>query len=231
MNLIKVRAATGRSRHTVALDAFLALVLSVSVSLVGFAQYAAGEAVTITTTIQAALTFTTSTDNFGNLTPGTPKFATTTLFVTTNSATGWNVSLYGDDVTATEPAMDLDTNAAINITDLSPQWIPGSATTTPGNAQTITNGQDVLAFRVMSASGTESFLSTAWWGTDDTPFTNAKWAGFASSSAANTKIGETSVTSGGTTAINTVQYYLDVPVTQTVGNYSAPLTYTAVVNP
>jgi hypothetical protein len=196
-----------------------------------YVKHASGESVVITTTIEAALTFTTNSSQFGTLNPGTPKFATTSLSVTTNSSTGWNIELFGDDVTDTVQAMDLDTDTDVEITDLDPQWIPGAATSSAGNAVAITSGQDVLAFRVMSASGTAAFLAPTWWGSDDSPYTNARWAGIASTTASNNKIGETDVPSDAGGAVNTVQYYLDVPTSQEVGSYSAPLTYTATVNP
>ena len=52
------------------------------------AYYAYGEAVTLTVTVAQSLTFTTSTNQFGSLTPGTFKIATTTLSVTTNNKIG-----------------------------------------------------------------------------------------------------------------------------------------------
>ena len=97
----------------------------------------------------ASLTFTVSTDNFPTLTPGTPVQATTTLNVNTNNTTGWNVTLSGDNVTLT--AQTLNNGASVEITDKDPQWtmLAATATTTAGNAVAVTNGDDVLAFRVM----------------------------------------------------------------------------------
>jgi len=212
----------------------LASVLIVSFVFAGFyAKRAYGEAVNLTATIQSSLTFTTATDQFGTLTPGTYSIATTTLIVTTNNVAGWNITLSGDDQGTNNTVMDLDTDPNVGITDQT-EWIPGSATTTPGNAVTranLDNSGDVLAFRVMSASSTNgtAFLSTAWWGNSDADGT-ALWAGIASSTVQR-KIGDAGSGSYSSSPhINTVQYYLDVPATQKTGNYSGGLTYTATAN-
>ncbi len=184
--------------------------------------------------ISSPLTFTTTTNQFGTLTPGTAKFATTTLSVSSSNSTGWNVILSGDDRATGNTTLDLTTDPSVGITDQT-EWIPGAATTTAGNAVRIgslINSADVLAFRVMTASGTAAFRASAWWGTTDayTDSATTLWAGFASSTASNKKIGNTSVTSGGT-ALSTVLYYLDVPTTQQNGSYDGGLTYTATANP
>lgn len=202
----------------------------------GGAYYAYGQqAVTLTVTVAQTLTFTTSTDQFGTLTPGTYKIATTTLSVTTNNTAGWNVTLSGDDVTTPggNTACDLDTDASIGITDQA-QWVPGSATTTAGNAvvrTSLDSSGNVLAFRVMSASSSNGvpFLSTSWWGTSDADGT-AKWAGVASSTVAR-QIGNAGAGSYSASAhLSTVQYYLNVAASQAQGAYSCPLTFTATGN-
>ena len=189
---------------------------------------------TFTTAAAVSLTFVVSTDNFPTLTPGTPVQATTTLNVNTNNTTGWNVTLSGDNVTLT--AQTLNNGASVEITDKDPQWtmLAATATTTAGNAVAVTNGDDVLAFRVMSASSTNSvaFLSTAWWGTSDAMFNASQlWAGIASSTNV-ARIGNAGAGSySATDHLNTVQYYLDVAATQPTGTYTGNLTYTATVNP
>ncbi|MBI2476292.1 MAG: hypothetical protein HYV67_03550 [Candidatus Taylorbacteria bacterium] len=183
---------------------------------------------------EASLTFVVTTNNFATLSPGSPVKATSTLNVNTNNASGWNVTLSGNNVTATAKAMN--DGAGTEITDLTPQWIipSGAATTTAGNATAITNGQDVLAFRVMSASSTNgaAFLSTAWWGTSDAMFNASQlWAGIASSTNVS-RIGNAGTGSlSASDHLNTVQYYLDVPATQKTGTYTGTLTYTATANP
>ena len=112
--------------------------------------------------------------------------------------------------------------------------LAATATTTAGNAVAVTSGDDVLAFRVMSASSTNSvaFLSTNWWGTSDVMFNASQlWAGIASSTNVG-RIGNAGAGSySATDHLNTVQYYLDVPNTQQGATYTGGLTYTAVVNP
>lgn len=203
-------------------------------STYAYTAYSANpEVETLTVTIAAAVTFQVDTNVFGTLTPGTPKFATSTTQVTTN-ATAWNISLYGNNTGSTTASTTLysaTTPYSPNIPD-GVQWSPSAAlaTTSAANAVTITSGDDFLYFRVMSASGTYPFRSTTWWGTDDTPFTNAKWAGIASSTATFTvgrRIG--SVTNYQSSIfINTVQYYLDVSASQQQDNYTGNLTYTWV---
>jgi len=184
--------------------------------------------------LPTTLTFTVSTDNFPSVIPGKPVFATTTLSVETNNAAGWNITLSGDDQGTNNTVMDLDTDPDVGIPDQA-EWIPGSATTTPGNAvrmSLLDNSGNVLAFRVMTASGSPEFISTAWWGTADDYADNANtlWAGIASSTAADLKIGNSGVDSGGSPALNTVLYYLNAPATQKTGSYSGGLTYTATLN-
>lgn len=182
-----------------------------------------------TTYSTASLTFTVATNQFPSLMPGFPVFATTTLSVNTNNTNGWNVTVSRDD---SDTTMDLDTDAATNISDQT-AWLPGAATTTAGNAVrfgSLLNSGDVLAFRVMTASGTTSFISTTWWGSVDSYVDNAStlWAGFPTTTQ---KIGDSSVSSGGSARLNTVLYYLDVSATQKTGTYSGGLTYTATMNP
>ncbi|MFA6495479.1 MAG: hypothetical protein WCV87_03965 [Candidatus Paceibacterota bacterium] len=184
---------------------------------------------TLTVTIADAITFTVSTDVFGTLTPDNPKFATSTTNVLTN-ASAWHIELYGDDQATGNTVMDLNTDASIGITD-DTQWVPSDVgTSTAGNATTVTSGDNVLAFRVMSASssGATSFLAPTWWGTSDVNFNGSQlWAGIASTTASNNRIGSVSVYSANN-VINTVQYYLDVPASQVAGAYSGGLTYTWV---
>ncbi len=207
------------------------MIAAIIFAVVG-ASYAYGAAVTLTVTVAQTLTFTTSTDQFGTLTPGTYKIATTTLSVTTNDVAGWNVTLSGDDVAAST-ACDLDSDATVGITDQT-QWINGAATTTAGNAvvrASLDSSGQVLAFRVMSASSTNStaFLATTWWGTTDADGT-AKFAGVASSTVSR-QIGNAGTGSYSATAhLNTVQYYLNVGASQQQGAYSCPLTLTATGN-
>jgi len=199
-----------------------------------YTKYAHGEAETLTVTVQSSLSFSAASNNFGNITPGTAKFATTTLSVTTNNTAGWNIVLSGDDQATSNEVCDLDSDASAGITDQT-EWVNGAATTTAGNAVQIgsfANSGDVLAFRVMSASGTAPFRAGSWWGTTDsyTDSATTLWAGIASSTVSR-QIGNAGTGSySASEHLSTVLYYLDVPATQQTGAYSCPLTYTATAN-
>lgn len=203
---------------------------------------AATQATTLTVTVNTALTFAIDNNGgntaFGTITPGTPLNATTTLSVTTNNSTGWIVALSGDNKNS-QPQNNLQLTGATStqIADQT-EWVPGTATTSVGNAVTIsnlTNSGNVLAFRVMSASSSNSaaFLATTWWGTADcytTSVAGCLWAGIASSTVSRT-IGNAGAGSYSASAhLNTVQYYLNVGASQQTGAYTAPLTYTATAN-
>lgn len=194
-----------------------------------YANRAYGEPVSLSVTVNTTSTFTSSTNNFPALTPGTYVKATTTLSVATNTTGGWYIELNGDERATGNTTMDLSTDTSVGLTD-DTEWIPGSATTSAGNATTITAGDDILAFRAMSASGSLPFRSTAWWGTSDAEFNAGQlWAGFSSTTATNERIGQ--VSSGdyqSTTQLISVQYYLDAPATQQTGSYTGGLTYTLV---
>lgn len=211
-------------------SALLAFFVVFGVGLV----YAATQVQTLTVSIQSTLSFSTSSNNFGNLTPGTASFATTTLSFTTNNTAGWNVTLYGDDQATGNTVCDLDSDASVGLTDQI-QWVPGAATTSAGNAVRIgsfANSGDVLAFRVMTASGTVPFRAGTWWGSADTYVDNANtlWAGI-SSTTIQRQIGNAGAGSYSASAqLSTVLYYLDVPASQQTGAYSCPLTFTATAN-
>lgn len=196
-------------------------------------------AVTLSVSVQTALTFNINTANFPNITPGTPVMATTSLQVTTNDADGWNVVLSGDwKSSASGHNLQLfASGATTTITDQT-EWIPGAATSTAGNAVRIgslVNSGDVLAFRVMTASSTNGnfFYAPTWWGSADnyvTDSANTLYAGI-SSSTVSRMIGSAGAGSySASQHVNDVQYYLDVSSSQRTGTYSAPLTYTATAN-
>lgn len=184
------------------------------------------EGVTLTVSVQTYSAFSSSSVYFGNLTPGTPKAATTTLSVATNTVGGWYIQLSGTDQSPTDTVMDLTSDAAVGLTD-DTEWTAGSATTTGGTATLMTLGDDVLAFRVMTASGSVPFRASGWWGTSDTWYdVNQKWAGIASSTNTS-KIGEVSSNDyQSSTQLISVLYYLDVPATQKAGNYDGALVFT-----
>lgn len=199
-----------------------------STSLFTYSSYA------MATLTGSSLSLTVSSNSFAAVTPGAVLFATTTLDVSTSNSTGWSVSLTSDDRSPSNTAMDLDSDASVGVTDQT-EWIAGQATTSAGNAvriASLANSGNVLAFRVMTASGTPAFRASSWWGSADSYADSATtlWAGLASSSALTSSIGNSSVQSGGN-ALNTVLYYLKVPISQRNGAYTAPLTVTATANP
>jgi hypothetical protein len=154
--------------------------------------------------------------------------------VDTNKSTGWYVTLERQDADTT---LDLDSDATVNITDQT-VWTAPAATTTHTGASSVRissfgNSQRVLAFRVMTASSTNGsmFFAPSWWGSEDSYIDNVNtlWAGIPAPSSGQ-KIGISSVNSGGSPALNTVLYYLDVPNTQKTGVYSGNIIFTAVMN-
>lgn len=226
------------AREEIRLLVISILIVSIA-SIFSYAKYAYSEAVTLSVTISSSLTFSSSTDQFGTLTPGTFKIATTTLSVTTNNTDGYNITLSGDDQGPSDTVLDLSTDAAVGITDQT-EWVPGGgvspATTTTGNGvlrASLDNSGDVLAFRVYSSS-TQAFYSSSWWGSNDLA-ANAKWAGISSSTIAR-RIGNVQAKNGSNSVYNaseqliTVAYYLDVPASQQQGLYNGGLTYTATAN-
>lgn len=191
----------------------------------------------LTATVSATLTFSATTPASVTISAGGGAvFSTSTLNVNTNNTAGWNVTLYGVDQSPTDTVMDSNDDASVGITDQK-EWTAGSATTSGGTAVRISsldNSQNVLAFRVMSASSTNSggFWSTAWWGSADDYSDNAdtKWAGIASSTNV-TQIGNTGA--GNYSAadhLNTVLFYFKVPSTQQGGDYAGGLYFTATSN-
>ena len=209
--------------------------ITLLVFVVSFTTYAYSQAVTLSVTVNTAITFTMSTNNFSTIQPGTPQLATTTLNVTTNDTNGWNITLSGDNKSTGNNNLQLAANAA-SIPDQT-EWVNAAATTSAGNAvriSALTNSGNVLAFRVMSASSTNGapFLAPTWWGTADNYVDNVNtlWAGI-SSSTVQRKIGNAGAGSYSSSVhVNSVQYYLNVSPSQQTGTYSAPLTYTATGN-
>lgn len=210
---------------------FKLLVVAVLISFFAFFGsyyvYASGETPTLSVTVQTAISVVITTDNFANLTPDSPVWATSTLAVNTNNAAGWYITLSGDNKTESVNVM---TSGGYSIPDPTNEWsvAAGTATSTGGNAATITSGDDYLYFRVMIASGSPKFWS-GWWGSDDDVGSDAKWAGIASSTNVS-KIGRTMDSSGGSVALNTVLYYIDVAGSQETATYTGNLTYTITGN-
>ncbi len=205
-------------------------------SLLLFTTQAYAASVTLSVTVQTSISFTVSTDNFLNVTPGTPVYATSTLAVTTNDSLGWNVTLSGDKKKTSNINLQRTGDTTLQIADQT-EWINGAATTTAGNAVRISSfgtSGNVLAFRVMTASSSNGipFLAPTWWGTTDGVVDSATnlWGGIASSTVSR-QIGNAGTGSYSSSAhLNTVNYYLSVATAQKTGAYTAPITYTATGN-
>jgi len=213
-------------------------------SFVLFSTQAYASSVTLTVQVQQYLNFAAATgagDEFGNLIPGVPVFATTTLTAVTNDAHGWSVTLGADNKDATNhalqiidpanPAQYLTRTADLQIADKT-TFVAAGATSTAANASNLTGAENVLAFRVMTASSSNgtAFYAPSWWGSDSASKLGGTtlWAGLATSTSAQV-VGNAGYGSfsGATPHINTVQYYLNVSNAQETGNYSAPVTFTA----
>lgn len=162
----------------------------------------------VTSTI--TLTLATSTVNLGTLTPGVPIFGDTTLSVTTNEFTGWNLQVKRDDGAST---LDLDSDPSVNFPDATDwTYATPNASATPGAN---------LSFRLMSVGTDAALVSTTLWGADGG---TKLWAGFP---AVNQRV--TGIDSYVGTA-QTVAYEIqaDAPGTQQSGQYTGTITFTAI---
>ena len=150
-------------------------------SFVLFTTQAYASGVTLTVQVQQYLTYSASTaagDEFGSLVPGTPVFATTTLTAVTNDAHGWAVTLGADNGNGTNHALQLINPAAtstyltrdpsLQIADKTLLNTASLATTSAANASSLTGSENVLAFRVMTASSSNggAFYAPSWYGSD-----------------------------------------------------------------
>ena len=208
----------------------LFLMFSFGPDLVEFAK-AATSGVSLSVTISPTLTFTmdAAAKSFSTLTPGTPKQATSTLFVTTNNGAGFYTSINRASTTYT-----LFTGSeTIADTPNGNNWSAPAATGTAGATAAWTTGTTVgLGFRAMvstdGAASTTCGAAATWWGTDDGG-ANAKWSGISTSTSAQ-KIADCNYYRGGGTG-QTVIYKLDVTSAQAGGTYqSSPITFTALTN-
>lgn len=198
--------------------------------LVNFAK-AITSGVSLNVTIAPTITFTmdAATKDFSTLTPGTPKQATSTLFVTTNNGVGFYTSINRASTTYTLFAG----SQTIADTPNGNNWSAPAATGTAGATAIWTTGTTVgLGFRAMvstdGVASTTCGAATTWWGTDDGG-ANAKWSGISTSTSAQ-KIADCNYYKGGGTG-QTVIYKIDVTSAQAGGTYqSSPITFTALVN-
>lgn len=219
------------------LQAFSATTVLFILFAAGGQVYAATAATTLSVTVNTALTFAVTTNNFSSINPGTAVMATTTLVVGTNDTAGYIVALSGDNKSTGNNNLQ-STPSSVQISDQT-EWVPGVATTSAGTGaaqiSSLTNSNNVLAFRLAASSTNGTALTaSSWWGSADNYLaTNAAtlYAGIASSTNGPRTIGNAGAGSySASNHVNTVQYYLNVASTQQTGSYSAPLTYTATGN-
>ena len=190
--------------------------------------------VVLTATVGSTITFTidASAQAFGTITSGTPKQATSTLYIVTNNSTGSNTTINRASTTNT---LFVGPNTIPDIPN-SNNWTAPAATSTAGPSAVWTSGTTQgLGFRVVvsaadigNGASTTYGKSTAWWGTDDGG-ANAKWSGISTSTAAQ-KIADCNGYYGGGQG-QTVIYKLDVSSGQAGGSYqSSPVVFTVVAN-
>lgn len=191
--------------------------------------------VRFTATVGTSLSFTIDATSkaFGTVAVGTPKFATSTLYIVTNNSTGSNTTISRASTTYTLFTGD----ETIPDTPNGNNWTAPAATgTTPvGSAAWVIGTTKGLGFRVISAAtdigsgaSTTCGAATAWWGTDDGG-ANAKWSGISTSTAAQ-QIANCGYYKAN--ASQTVVYQIDVSATQAGGSYqSSPITFSVTANP
>ncbi len=174
---------------------------------------------TLTTSVQAAITLTlaTGTVPLGNLTPGTPIFATTSASIDTNNATGLTLQVNRNSATSTLLHTDTTTT------------FPDYTAWNGSNNSTTTNiiGAN-LHFKVANTGTDAGLYNSTFWGPNDTDgASNARYAGFPSTSQT---IASNAGYVGSTQTVVS-RYRMDAPATQKTGSYSGGITYTAFSNP
>lgn len=167
-----------------------------------------------------SITLTLSSNNIdlGTLIPQIPLSTTTTATVEiVYYSSGYYLSIKRDSATSTL------SYSSIVFPDFSPSWDPtsnggnGNATTTPGST---------FSFR-LNYSGTTSNYNSTWWGLNDNQGT-AKFAGMPTVSQQIMNCTASACQNG--TTYNVIQYRIDAPSTQPIGNYSGSVTITALPN-
>lgn len=176
--------------------------------------------VTLTTNVQQSITLTmgTSTLALGSLTPGSPIFATTSATVASNGSTG--ITLQANRNSATSTLVHSDTTTAFPDATA---WNSGSS-----NATTTNLVGANLHFKVANTGTDAGLYSASFWGPNDTDGgSNAKYAGFPSTSATIAS----NASYVGSNQVVVVRARMDAPGTQKSGAYSGGTTFTAFANP
>lgn len=194
---------------------------------------AAVSSVSFTATVGTTLSFTMDATSkaFGTVSVGTPKSATSSLYIVDNNAAGTNTTINRASTTYTLFSVD----QTIADTPNGNNWTAPAATSTAGPSAAWTIGTTKgLGFRVVtsatdigSGASTTCGASTSWWGTDDGG-ANSKWSGISTSTAAQqiANCGYYKSYVG-----QTIIYQLDVTSAQAGGSYqSSPITFTVTEN-
>jgi len=213
----------------------LILALSFGPQFIELVKAQSTSSVRFTATIGSTLSFTMDATSkaFGTITAGTPKFATSTLYIVTNNAAGSNTTINRASTTYTLFTGD----QTVADTPNGNNWTAPNATGTTAQTTAVwtigtTKG---LGFKVVSAAAdigsgasTTCGAATAWWGTDDGS-ANSKWSGISTSTAAQ-QIANCGYYKNNVS--QTVIYQIDVTSAQAGGDYHAsPITFTVTTNP
>ncbi len=172
---------------------------------------------TVTSTI--TLTLATTTVDLGTLVPGTPITGNTSLSVTTNDYSGWNLQVKRDDAGST-----LNLNGT-STPDVAFPDATGWNYSSP-NATTSPEVGANLSFRVYQTGTDVALYNSSWWGSDDTA-PNALYAGFPTT---DQQIATIATYVGGAQTV-AYGFRADAPGTQQSGVYTGTVTFTAITNP
>ncbi len=198
---------------------FLALALfagHVSIISVAAAQTSTSTNQTINLTVNQTITLTLSSSSLtlASLTPGVPVSATSSVSVSTNSASGWVLKLNRVSAPSTL------SSSSITFPDYT-AWNGSNSTTTDNIGAN-------FHFRVMQTGTAAGLYSSTFWGTSDTD--GAAGAKYAGTPTTAQTVASTS-TYGGTAQVVVLKVRADAPATQQATNYTGQITITAITNP
>ncbi len=184
-----------------------------------FLPVKAGDVTTSSVTVEEiSFTIDSNTVNLGSVTPAVSATGSSILSIATSNINGFSIKVKRNESDAT---LDLNDDSTINIPDRT-TWDPAGS----GNAGVWESGDRYLGFRVQQTDTDSGNYNSTWWGSDDSD-SNAKFAGFPSTS--QTIVNRTSSSTPATDS--KVLYKLNVPNSQPTGDYSGGITYTVIVNP
>lgn len=212
------------SKEAVVVSAFslaLALMLyagHMSIISVAAAQTSTSTNQTISLTVNQTITLTLSSSSLtlASLTPGVPVAATSSVSVSTNSATGWSLMINRVSAPSTLAS------SSITFPDYT-AWNPASP-----NATTTNLIGANFHFRVMQTGTAAGIYSSTYWGASDTD--GAAGAKYAGTPTTAQTVASTSTYSGAAQTV-VLKVRADSPATQQATNYTGQITITAITNP